>query len=83
MHEEMKQKISEFVDNELDNQEAMEMLTAMRKDTALKQQMLRYQLISQALKSESISHIKSDFSDKIRQQIQQIQQKQFNSLMNL
>lgn len=71
MHEEMNQKISRLIDNELDQAETLDLLKKMQSDEALKLQMSRYQAISQALKTDVFYQVRSDFSYKVFQEIQQ------------
>ncbi len=71
MHNEANQKISMFIDNELDYDESLDLLKKIRTDDVLKARMMRYQAISHTLKTEEFQQLRSDFSDKISQQIKQ------------
>lgn len=70
MHESVKEKISQFVDDELNAQQAMTLLKNAQQDLEIQQTMARYQLISQALKSDRTIAVSSDFASKIHQQLQ-------------
>lgn len=71
MHEEINQKISRFIDGELDYDEKLDLLKKIQSDESLKHKMSRYQAISQALKTDEFYQVKSDFSHKVFQEIQQ------------
>lgn len=71
MQDELKQQISRFVDNELDLQQALSLIPEVSKNAELKKKLNRYQLVSQALKSEEGVILKSDFAEKISEQIKQ------------
>lgn len=71
MHEEINQKISRFIDGELDYDETLDLLRKIQSDESLKHTMSRYQAISQALKTDEFYQVISDFSHKVFQEIQQ------------
>jgi sigma-E factor negative regulatory protein RseA len=71
MPEDLNQKISQFLDNELDPADAMNLLKKMPLQPGLQDKFNRYQAISHAMKSDVFLLTKADFSTKIRQQIQQ------------
>ena len=71
MPEDLNQKISQFLDNELDHVEALKLLKIMQSQSELQDKMNRYEAISHALKTDVFLAAKSDFSAKIHQQIQQ------------
>lgn len=71
MPEKLNQKISQFLDNELDYGEALALLQKMQSQSELQDKMNRYEAISHALKTEVFLAAGSDFSTRIRQQIQQ------------
>ncbi len=71
MPEEINEKLSQFLDNELDQQQALSLLVKIRQDSGLKNKIARYQLIKQALKSDGGLLIKTDLLDKVQQQIAQ------------
>ena len=69
MQEQLKEKLSLLVDDQLDNAQAVDLLKAMQQDEQLQVKFRRYALISQALKSEQCSLASHDFADKIHQQL--------------
>jgi sigma-E factor negative regulatory protein RseA len=69
MHEDLNQKISQFLDNELDQDEALSILQKMQLQPDLKNKMIRYEAISHALKTDMFLCPGPDFSTKISQQI--------------
>jgi sigma-E factor negative regulatory protein RseA len=71
MPEDLNQKISQFLDNELDHDEALTLLQKMQLQSELQDKMNRYEAISHALKTDVFLAVESDFSASIRQQIQQ------------
>ncbi len=71
MHNEVNQKMSMFIDDELSYEEAQAFLKRIKTDTSLKAKMARYQTVSHALKAEEYQQLRPDFLDKISQQIQQ------------
>jgi sigma-E factor negative regulatory protein RseA len=71
MVEETNQNISRLVDGDLGYDETLELLKKMQSDAALKHKMSRYQAISQALKTDEFYQVRSDFSHKVFQEIQQ------------
>jgi sigma-E factor negative regulatory protein RseA len=70
MHEEINQKISRLIDGELGNDETLDLLKKIKSDESLKNKMSRYQAISQALKTDEFYQVRTDFSDKVFQEIQ-------------
>ncbi len=48
--------ISQFLDNELDQQQALSLLKAMRKNSQIEAKLLRYQVIGQVIRTESGIH---------------------------
>jgi sigma-E factor negative regulatory protein RseA len=71
MRDEVNQKISWLVDGELGHDETLDLLKKIQSDEALKNKMSRYQAISQALKTDEFYQVRSDFSHKVFQEIQQ------------
>ena len=71
MPEDLNQKISQFLDNELDNVQALKLLKKMQLQSELQDKMNRYEAIGHALKTDVFLAAGSDFSASIRQQIQQ------------
>jgi len=70
MSEDLNQKISQFLDNELDNIQALKLLKKMQLLPELQDKLNRYEAVSYAMKTEIFLLTKADFSTKIRQQIQ-------------
>ena len=71
MPEDLNQKISEFLDDELEHGAALALLQKMQLQSELQDKFNRYEAISHALKTDGFLLTGSDFSTKIRQQIQQ------------
>ena len=71
MSEDLNQKISQFLDNELDPVDALSLLKKMRSQPELQDTLKRYEMISHAMKADAFLLTKADFSAKIQQQIQQ------------
>ncbi|MDD5462605.1 MAG: sigma-E factor negative regulatory protein [Methylococcales bacterium] len=71
MPEDLNQKISQFLDNELDHEEALALLQKMQTHSELQDKMNRYESISHALKTDFFLMVQSDLSSKISLQIQQ------------
>lgn len=69
MSEELHQKISQFLDNELEVDEALHLLHTMQHKSELHHKMQRYQAISHALTNHVFLPIKTDFSARIAQAI--------------
>ncbi|WP_020157997.1 sigma-E factor negative regulatory protein [Methylobacter marinus] len=70
MHEDLDQKISQFLDNELSADEALNLLQKLQQHPELKDKMSRYATISHALKTDLYTPSRPDFVDRIRQEIQ-------------
>lgn len=70
MHEDLNQKISQFLDNELDQDEAVGILQKVQQQPDLKAKMSRYEAISAVLKTDEFLFPSPDFSIKVNQQIQ-------------
>ena len=70
MPEDLNQKISQLLDNELDHVSALNLLKKMQFQPELQDKMNRYEAISHALKTDIFLSTKADFSTKICQQIQ-------------
>lgn len=69
MQEQQHEKLSLFVDDQLDRRQAADLLKTMRTDPELQARFQRYQLISQALKSDQCSVARPDFSARVREQL--------------
>jgi sigma-E factor negative regulatory protein RseA len=71
MSEDLNQKISQFMDNELEHADAIELLAALNAQPELQHKLHRYTAISHALKNQVYLKVKDDFSANIAEQIQQ------------
>ena len=71
MPEDLKQKLSLLLDDELDHQQALSLLKKMQSQPELQRTLQRYEAVSHALKTEAFLLTHADFSKKIHQQIQQ------------
>ena len=71
MSEDLNQKISQFIDNELEHTDALLLLATLNAQPELQHKLHRYAAMSHALKSQVYLDVKADFSDNIAQQIQQ------------
>lgn len=69
MPEDLNQKISQLLDNELDQHEALSLLMKMHSDSDLKDTFNRYGAISHALRTGGFLSPEPDFSTKISRQI--------------
>lgn len=69
MQEQTNEKISLFIDDELDSQKALLLLQKISKDEDLKAMLQRYQLMSLVLKNEESCLLDSSFAENIQQQI--------------
>jgi sigma-E factor negative regulatory protein RseA len=70
MPEDLNQKISQFLDNELDHVQALNLLNKMQMQPELQDKLNRYEAISHAMKTDVFLLTKADFSTKIHQRIQ-------------
>ena len=70
MPEDLNQKISQFLDNELDHVQALNLLNKMQLQSELQDKLNRYEAISHAMKTDVFLLTKADLSTKISQQIQ-------------
>lgn len=71
MPEDLNQKISQFLDNELDHDDALYCLKKMQSQPELQDKFNRYQTISHVMKADAFLLTKDGFSTKIHEQIQQ------------
>ena len=71
MSEDLNQKISQFMDNELEHADALQLLAALNAQPELQHKLHRYTAISHALKNQVYLKVKADFSANIAEQIQQ------------
>lgn len=71
MNTEINQKISQFLDDELSPVELDNLLLKIKKQSALKKTMSRYQTMSEVLKKEHVILADTDFLNKIKQQVEQ------------
>ncbi len=70
MRDDVDNKISQFLDDELDQQQALILLKSLQRDKALKQKLVRYQLVSQVIKTRQAPQINVCIVDRVRQQIE-------------
>ena len=70
MPEDLNQKISQFLDNELDHVQALNLLKKVQLQPELQDKLNRYEAISHAMRTDVFLLTKADFSKKISQQIQ-------------
>jgi len=71
MSEDLNQKISQFLDNELNHIEALKLFKKIQSQPELQDKLNRYEVISHAMKTDTFLLTKNDFLKNIRQQIQQ------------
>jgi len=71
MNKDINQTISQFLDDELDHAELDALLTAIKNKPEIKQQINRYQVMTQVLKDDTRIQASTDFLDKINKQINQ------------
>jgi sigma-E factor negative regulatory protein RseA len=65
MNDELNQKTSQFLDDELPHDQALALLQKMRTNAALAEKLQRYAAISHALKTEQFIALRPDFSAQI------------------
>jgi sigma-E factor negative regulatory protein RseA len=70
MAEDLNQKISQFLDNELDHVQSLYLLKKLQLHPEIQYKLKSYEAISHAMKTGVFLLTKSDFPTKIRQQIQ-------------
>ncbi len=70
MPEDLNQKISQFLDNELDHVQALNFLNKIQMQPELQDKLNRYEAISHAMKTDVFLLTNADFSTKIHQEIQ-------------
>lgn len=71
MPDHMNEKISQFVDNELDVDEALPLMRQIMLDDELKNKLFRYEAIGYALKNDVFLAPKADFLERIHQELEQ------------
>ncbi len=71
MPDKMNQKISQFIDDELPYEEALQLLTEVKQQPELDAKMRRYEMASTILRSHQPVAISSDFVDKVSQVLEQ------------
>ena len=69
MPEDLNQKISQLLDNELDHVNALNLLKKMKFQPELQDKMNRYEAISHALRTDVFLSTQADFSTKICQRL--------------
>ena len=70
MHDDLNQKISQLLDNELNQDETLDILQKIQADSELINKMNRYEAISHVLKTDVFLYPSPDFSAKVNEQIQ-------------
>ena len=70
MHEDLNQKISQFIDNELEQQEALNLLKSIRSTPTLNRQYNHHRTISQAIKTDTVVFVKADFATSLSKKLQ-------------
>ncbi len=71
MSEDVNQKLSQFMDNELNHADALQLLKELSAQPELQAKLNRYAAMSYALKSQVYLDVKAGFSENIAQHIQQ------------
>lgn len=71
MNTEINQKISSFLDNDLNSSDEEKLLLKISKDPELINKLTRYQTVKHVLKHDNLVTVKSDFLEKIQQEIDQ------------
>ncbi|MDD5578597.1 MAG: sigma-E factor negative regulatory protein [Methylobacter sp.] len=70
MYEDLNQNISQFLDKELDHNEALSLLNEIQAQPEARSKLSRYEAISHAMKTEVFLTVRPDFSERIKQEIQ-------------
>lgn len=70
MQDKLNEKISLLLDDELDSQQAIALISKIKTDADLKAKFQRYQLINQTIKKQDAYPLNADFVDKIQQRLQ-------------
>lgn len=70
MFDELNQKISRLVDDDLSYQESLSLLNKIKAQPDLQQKLQRYEAISHAIKSESFVQVDADFARRVSGSIQ-------------
>lgn len=65
----MKEKLSAFIDGELDQKESAEMLRALQQDDELRLAWARYFLVRDAMNGASVSAVAHDFASRVSQTV--------------
>jgi sigma-E factor negative regulatory protein RseA len=69
MNDKLREKISQFIDNELSRDESLELLKKIQHQPELKDVLNRYEAIDYAIKSQAFISLRADFSDRISREI--------------
>ena len=69
MQEQVNEKISLLIDDELQHDQALSLLRGLQQDEDARLTLERYQLISQVLKNDNCLMLNKQFADKIQQQL--------------
>lgn len=70
MHDDLIQKISQFLDNELDQEESLSLLKKIQTEPELLSKMNRYEAISHVLKTDVFLYPSAGFSAKVNKDLQ-------------
>jgi sigma-E factor negative regulatory protein RseA len=70
MHEESNQQLSQFIDNELDGENTLELLQRLKEIPELEERIRRYQVASHVIKNEAPILADKDFVHQVTQAIQ-------------
>jgi sigma-E factor negative regulatory protein RseA len=70
MHDEINQKVSQFIDDELPQHEALQLLTEIKKQPDLDARLQRYEMARAIMKNHSPNIISTDFAEKISQAVE-------------
>jgi sigma-E factor negative regulatory protein RseA len=69
MQEQLNEKLSLLIDDELESNQAFSLLRNINSDQSLKDKLHRYQLVSQVIKNEPCQLLDNRFADYIHEQI--------------
>ncbi len=70
MTNQINQKISQYLDGDLDRSDAVQLLKTLQQDEQLQTKLQRYIVAQQALKSTPVMMAESDFLSKVRQELE-------------
>ncbi|MFM8340701.1 MAG: sigma-E factor negative regulatory protein [Methylomonas sp.] len=69
MQDKLNEKLSLLLDDELESQQALSLISKIKTDADLRGKFQRYQLISQAIKKQDVYPLDEDFVGKIQQRL--------------